>query len=116
MLCSIWAALLQLAVVLRLATKVRGGTEGGSGHREHRSQEHREHRSQGRRPMSQAEWLEGNSLWNRTGHPRAWGLELAEKGLLVKRCQESRPITSEQTGTPWEPISPQQKSRGERKQ
>lgn len=63
--------------------------------------------------MSQAEWLEGNSLWNRTGHPRAWGLELTEKGLLVKRCQESRPITSEQTGTPWEPISPQQKSRGE---
>lgn len=35
MLCSVWAALLQLAVVLRLATKVRGrGTEGGSGHRE----------------------------------------------------------------------------------
>lgn len=44
MLCSVWAALLQLAVVLRLATKVRGrGTEGGSGHREHRGQ--------GRRPM-----------------------------------------------------------------
>lgn len=34
MLGGIWAALLQLAVVLRLATKVRGGTEGGSGHRE----------------------------------------------------------------------------------
>lgn len=67
MLGGIWAALLQLAVVLRLATKVRGGTEGGSGHREHRGQ--------GRRPMGQAEWLEGNSLWNRTGtlEPGDWG-------------------------------------------
>lgn len=43
MLCSVWAALLQLAVVLRLATKVRGRGTGGSGHREHRGQ--------GRRPM-----------------------------------------------------------------
>lgn len=78
MLCSIWAPLLQLAVVLRQATKVRGGgTERGSGHREHRGQ--------GRRPMGQAEWLEGKSLWNRTGHLRAWGFGLIEKGLLVKR-------------------------------
>lgn len=34
--------------------------------------------------MGQAEWLEGNSLWNRTGHLRAWGFGLTEKGLLVK--------------------------------
>lgn len=81
MLYSIWAALLQLAVVLRLVTKVKGGTEGRSGHREHRNQS--------RRPMGQAEWLEGNSLWNRTGHLRAWGFGLAEKGLLVT-CAESQ--------------------------